>query len=79
MENRGKKEERQGAEEEGKKEEGTPPRGRRVQEKHQRRHSLWYDEGAKAKTSKPKKGRREELYHTTPNWKCVAKPVVEAA
>ena len=55
MENRGKKEERQGAEEEGKKEEGTSPRGRRAQGKHQRRHSMWYDEGAKAKTSKPKK------------------------
>ena len=66
MESRGKKEERQEAKEAGEtKKEGTPPRGRRARKKHQRRLSLWYDEGAKTKTSKPKKGRRERLYHTT--------------
>ena len=65
VENRGKEEERQGAEEEGKKEEDTPPRGRRAKKKQQRRHDLWYDKSEQTKTSKPKKGRHEELYHTT--------------
>jgi len=65
VENRGKEEERQGTEEEGKAKEGTPPRGRRARKMQQRRHSLWYDEGAQTKTSEPKKGRREKLYHTT--------------
>ena len=65
MENRGKEEERQGTEEEGEKEEGTPPWGRRARKRQQRRRDLWYDEGVKAKSSKPKKGRREKLYHTT--------------
>ena len=65
MESRGKKEGRQGTEEEGKaEEEGTPPRGRRARERHQRRRDLWYDEGYQTKTSKPKKGRHEILYHT---------------
>ena len=65
VENRGKEKERQGTEEEGKKEEDTPPRGRRAKKKQQRRHDLWYDEGEENKTSKPKKGRHEKLYHTT--------------
>ena len=65
MESRGKKEERQGTEEEGKAKGGTPPRERRARGKRQRRHSLWYDEGDRTKTSEPKKGRRAPLYHTT--------------
>jgi len=64
---KGRKEEKgPGAEEEGKaKKEGTPPRGRRARKREQGRHDLWYDEGDQTKTSEPKKGRHEELYHTT--------------
>ena len=65
MESRGKEEERQGTEEEGKAEkEGAPPWGRRARKMQQRRHDLWYDEGDQTKTSRPKKGRHEILYHT---------------
>ena len=64
MESRGKKEERQGTEAEGKAKEGTPSWGRRARNR-QRRRDLWYDEGDQTKTSEPKKGRRAPLYHTT--------------
>ena len=64
MEDRGKEAEGEGPEEKGKaKEEGTPPRGRRARKRQQRRHDLRYDEGDQTKSSKPKKGRREKLYH----------------
>ena len=64
VEEGGSEEEGQGPKAEGKAKEGTPPWGRRAKNQ-QRRRNLWYDESRQAKTPSHKKGRHEEVYHTT--------------